>query len=517
MAYFSQQSEALQQLCAGASQIALRHQRNRIRDFSSPRRLRSGMGIEMRYHRSGANYILWALYGLMVCAVLTMQARTFCLLLGFEKVQWYLLVAAGIIFVLFFLLFLPIRLLAGKMGDGRKEGRFGRLLEGLYLILIIAVSLALRLLGMKEAAEGGRGGVLAAVSGFPFASLTFSSLYAWLSLTLSAWMQDGVLAAGFLRPLYETLGILLFYPSLRALAGRIPAVCVTASLSLLPFFSDSYGTGGQEGFFLTASAVLLLLAALYLEKLSDKKKTVWGYAILFGIPAGAAVFLDPIFLTFLIFALWASLFVSGAGSAGRRAGGIVSLLVSALLGFICLSALQLFLSGVNLMEMLAGRFAPFPGLSVHGLFAAASEGWLFWLFPVICFCVFYIFGFFDQRGNVGSVWLPSFLFSSFFSFFVKNAEPESAVTLLCWLIMAGMGIHSACCRERRRPVQEKEGSEAQEAVVPVSSVRPGEPLPNPLPGPKKHAHKQMDYAFEPGEDEMFFDIDQVEEGDDFDL
>ena len=47
MAYFSLQSEALQQLCAGASQIALRHQRNRIRDFSSPRRLRSEMRIFM--------------------------------------------------------------------------------------------------------------------------------------------------------------------------------------------------------------------------------------------------------------------------------------------------------------------------------------------------------------------------------------------------------------------------------------------------------------------------------------
>ena len=35
-------------ICAGASQIALRHQRNRIRDFSSPLSLRSGMEIRMK-------------------------------------------------------------------------------------------------------------------------------------------------------------------------------------------------------------------------------------------------------------------------------------------------------------------------------------------------------------------------------------------------------------------------------------------------------------------------------------
>ena len=43
------------------------------------------------------------------------------------------------------------------------------------------------------------------------------------------------------------------------------------------------------------------------------------------------------------------------------------------------------------------------------------------------------------------------------------------------------------------------------------------PSSDPLPGPRKHVPRQMDYAYEPGEDEMFFDIDQLKEGDDFDL
>ena len=53
--------------------------------------------------------------------------------------------------------------------------------------------------------------------------------------------------------------------------------------------------------------------------------------------------------------------------------------------------------------------------------------------------------------------------------------------------------------------------------APADSPLPGEPIPNPLPGPKKHVPREMDFAYEPKEEEMCFDIDRFEEGDDFDL
>ena len=104
------------------------------------------------------------------------------------------------------------------------------------------------------------------------------------------------------------------------------------------------------------------------------------------------------------------------------------------------------------------------------------------------------------------------------------------MSLLYWLIMAGMGLHSAFFREGKR---KERGDESEEIPVPAEAVyavkegmeknaaagrdaMPGEPLPNPLPVPKRHERREMDYAYEPGEDEMFFDIDRVEEGDDFD-
>ena len=45
---------------------------------------------------------------------------------------------------------------------------------------------------------------------------------------------------------------------------------------------------------------------------------------------------------------------------------------------------------------------------------------------------------------------------------------------------------------------------------------PGQPLPNPLAGPKKHVKREQDYAFPVSEEKMMFDID-IEDQDDYDI
>ena len=67
-------------------------------------------------------------------------------------------------------------------------------------------------------------------------------------------------------------------------------------------------------------------------------------------------------------------------------------------------------------------------------------------------------------------------------------------------------------REKKPPQPLDTASSQEEA-----DILPGAPLPTPLPMPKRRAHKPIDYAFEPGEHEMCYDIEQIDEGDDFDL
>ena len=50
----------------------------------------------------------------------------------------------------------------------------------------------------------------------------------------------------------------------------------------------------------------------------------------------------------------------------------------------------------------------------------------------------------------------------------------------------------------------------------VSAPAPGEYLDNPLPVPKRHRKREMDYGFEPRQDQMYYEI-PVADNDDFDL
>lgn len=51
---------------------------------------------------------------------------------------------------------------------------------------------------------------------------------------------------------------------------------------------------------------------------------------------------------------------------------------------------------------------------------------------------------------------------------------------------------------------------------PVLPQKPGEWLDNPLPVPKRHVKKELDYGFEPSPEQMCYDI-AVSDEDDFDI
>ena len=115
----------------------------------------------MRFRRGIVSYILWALYGLAVCAALTLQIRTTGLFFLWEETLWYLPAAAGCVLLLFAAVFLPARLISRKAAGrafadkkrkepGREKKR--RRYEQLYVVFLIAASMALRL-GSMEAAS----------------------------------------------------------------------------------------------------------------------------------------------------------------------------------------------------------------------------------------------------------------------------------------------------------------------------------------------------------------------------
>ena len=155
----------------------------------------------------------------------------------------------------------------------------------------------------------------------------------------------------------------------------------------------------------------------------------------------------------------------------------------------------------------------------------ANQEALFYFLPLLFFAFFYVFGFFEQKGNLGIIWIVPFVFLLVSDLLFGTTMEKQTITLLYWGVFAGMGVHSMCCFDREKKKKQKGRSKRnapdllreEAAQENVSFPLPGEPIPNPLPGPKKHIPKEMDYAFEPDAADMRYDIENLEEADDFDL
>lgn len=64
--------------------------------------------------------------------------------------------------------------------------------------------------------------------------------------------------------------------------------------------------------------------------------------------------------------------------------------------------------------------------------------------------------------------------------------------------------------------QSKEQDNASQTIEDQKPRKRTDPIPNPLPGPKKHVKRELDFEIECNADQLDFDH-EVSENDDFDL
>ncbi|MFQ9636359.1 MAG: hypothetical protein ACLR0F_06680 [Eisenbergiella sp.] len=276
-------------------------------------------------------------------------------------------------------------------------------------------------------------------------------------------------------------------------------------------------------------SLLLLLTGVLLQKLkkSGKKSASSGLLIfLTGAAAGIASFLDYFFLSVFLLGFLGILYLerrtSQKGTAVREAAVY---LIAGICGFCAASGLQLFLFGGEPAAIIREWILRNMVSQSIGWGSFANQEALFYFLPLLFFAFFYVFGFFEQKGNLGIIWIVPFVFLLVSDLLFGTTMEKQTITLLYWGVFAGMGVHSMCCFDREKKKKQKGRSKRnapdllreEAAQENVSFPLPGEPIPNPLPGPKKHIPKEMDYAFEPDAADMRYDIENLEEADDFDL
>ena len=353
-----------------------------------------------------------------------------------------------------------------------------------------------------------------------------------------------MMAAVLFQISLQILAMLFACLAVRKAAGRF----VSCTVLLLLAFSDAFIKKIYE---IDPECMLLafLLAGLYLI-LSFVKAALSGVgglgslpgAVFLGVLLGVLCYLECGYL--LLFLFLAGLFTGKMHADGvrkRLAGSLLLVLAGSAAGFFAVIGIDASLSGVSFYQGLLSWIRPYLSLGMGArTFSVIGTAYLFFalLFFLASFLVFeFIRG---GREQDFTLWLlPCILVSPVF-LMDFSIVGFGGTALFFWSVMAALGLKNAVFGGQAEILRERI-EEINAAVAPIPAAAPAsvgasvpaaEPaaevpvqaaltekprfIENPLPLPKKHVKREMDYDYKVAEADMHYQV-EIADGDDFDF
>lgn len=369
-----------------------------------------------------------------------------------------------------------------------------------------------------------------------------SHLYVLLLSTVFSFLGNSVGAAMFLQMTLQLLTMVLGYRLVKAAAGRFAACATLLLLAFSPVFLEKIAVIDPECLFLFLYLIGMSSAVFYLRAvLTDKPgwRNVFA-AILPGAVIGILSFFELSMLTLLF--LFAALFVgkreeAQTGSVKKNILRLFITLVSCAAGFFILLAGDAAVSGVTLERSLYVWAYPYLQAGTRALCLGEMYGNVLFCTLLFLPAAFLVFAFFRSgKEQDHTLWLFYCLLFTPFLFFEIWAVEISVLSLFFWSVAAALGIKNCVFDREAEPLQEKI-EQINAAAAPITAAlepaaaslttaaEPAEAsasaekprfLENPLPLPKKHVKREMDYDYDIAPERMHFDL-ELAEGDDFPL
>lgn len=367
-----------------------------------------------------------------------------------------------------------------------------------------------------------------------------------LSFTLS-FLGNKIMAAVWLQILLQMVTILLAFFTVRRLAGRIPA-CITMSvLAASSVYAGQILTMTPESLFFVLYLVGMFIVGGYVKNdcwnRRRKLSAVFG-ALLSGGIIGILTYLDAVALTLavLLFGLVTGTRRKKTKKVGNTGFSLMLILAAiaagggSFAGMLVVNAYSYYMETEAMAEALM-TFYRTNFLTDYVFYQ--TEYSLVGCFIIVILAFLLIMAFWNRKKvqNV-SPWICLMLLLAPTPLTAKGVLPYQVYSIFIWSVLAGIGVQQSFAWERSSAEKERNTETAPapmeeppaEAVqvfmkkesvesVPVSEDAPAvKPrfLENPLPLPKKHEKRTMDYQYEVTEEQMKFDF-EVSENDDFDI
>lgn len=356
-----------------------------------------------------------------------------------------------------------------------------------------------------------------------------SYLYVLMLSSIFSFLGNSVSAAMLFQIVLQLLAMLLGYQLMKAAAGRFAACMTLLLLAFSPVFVGKTAAIDPECLFLLMYLFGLLAVVLYGRAVLAGRsgwKNVFT-AILPGVMIGILTYFELSAVTTLFFLT--VLFVGKredeqASEIGKNILRLFVTIVSCFAAFFILIGVDAASSGVSLERSLYVWVYPY--LQIGSTVTRLGELYGNVLFCTILFlpASFLMFEFFRSgKEQDHTIWLFFCLLFTPFLFWEFWTVSLSGLSLFFWSAAAALGIKNCLFGGEAEVVQAKiEEINAAAAPIPMAAesaaVSAQKPrfLENPLPVPKKHVKKEMDYDYPIAPEMMHFD-QELSEGDDFAL
>lgn len=353
-----------------------------------------------------------------------------------------------------------------------------------------------------------------------------SDLFVRCLRVVFSFLGNSMMAAMLFQIFLQLLTLLFAYLAVRKAAGRFAACTVL----LLMAFSDAFI---RKMYLIDPECMLLaaLLAGLCLV-LGFVKTSLSGGgglgslpgAVFAGIVLGVLCYLECGMA--ILFLFLAGLFTGKMSADCRRKRLVCSLflvLAGSVAGFLCAIGIDASFSGVSFYQELMSWTAPYVNSGANAKMFSVIGVDPFFLALLLLPASFLGFLFIQgEREQDFSLWLlPCILLTPVFimDFSIVGFD---GVLLFFWCVMAALGLKNAVFSGQTEVLLEKiEEINAAAAPIPEAVPAAGDLaekprfIENPLPLPKKHVKREMDYDYEVAEADMHYQV-EIAEGDDFD-
>lgn len=376
----------------------------------------------------------------------------------------------------------------------------------------------------------------------------------FLSLVFS-FLGNKLMAAVWMQIFIEMLTILLAYFAIRKILGRIPACVVMLTMSVSSIYIKQIFALTPEVMFFFLYLLGLFITGSYVKAYCDNRlgtnMALLG-AVFSGIVIGILIYLDAFSITlFIILAGLVTGIHKQTGIAVKKELSVLFLLLSLITCTLSMSgafALDSYMSGdsIEVVSLAWLNLYSIPDLSRLSINAVLYRNnyALIECFIQLILAALLIPAFWNrQKSQNFTPWFALMLIMLPITFSGAGVLSYQIFSVFLWSVLAGAGLQQSLIIEEAaaEPMVTADSFKAMDNVESMNAVKsinyieginaeedlktmPLKPMPsapepryieNPLPLPKKHEKKEMDYQYEVAEDKMEFDI-EIMDDDDFD-